>query len=151
VLSIFGVLTCPDTFIGLGRWLSINITSHHKQAKIGKKVNLKVGDLVRVRLKDQKLKKGYRTKYSQSTYKIEKIERPCYYVEGEKKPYLAAHLQKVTAVETHPEKHVSDKPKRRTRARATEVEIPQPAIEERPERKARNRYVKTDFGTFLIE
>jgi hypothetical protein len=122
-----------------------------EKAKIGKKEKLEVGDTVRVKLKDQKLKKGYKTKFSQSTYKIEKIERPYYHVEGEKKPYLAAHLLKVKTVETHPEKYVSNKPKRRTRARAVEVEIPEPAIEDRPERSKRNRYVKTDFGTFLIE
>jgi hypothetical protein len=121
------------------------------QAKIGKKKDLKVGDTVRVQLKDQKLKKGYRVKFSENTYKIAKIDRPYYYVEGEKKPYLAVQLQKVKAVETHPEKYVSDRPKRRTRARAVEVEIPEAAVENRPERRKRNRYVKTDFGTVLIE
>ena len=122
-----------------------------RKAKVGKKKVLKEGDLVRVKLKDQKLKKGYKTKYSQGTYTIEKVEKPYYFVEGEKKPYLAAQLQKVKAVETHPEKYISDRPKRRTRARAAEVELPVAALEERPTRAKRNRYVDTDFGRFLIE
>jgi hypothetical protein len=121
------------------------------KAKIGKKETLKIGDTVRVRLKDQKLKKGYKPKYSEATYKIDQIEKPYHFVEGETKPYLAAHLMKVKGVEIHPEKEISNKPKARTKARATEVEIPVPAIEERPARIKKNRFVDTDFGTFLIE
>jgi hypothetical protein len=140
---------------------------HIVQERIIKKAHrqtldpIKVGDSVRIQLKDSKLNKGYKPKYSDLAYIVEKIEKPFYFIKDiDNRKFLRTHLLKISGVEKNIYKPENEQTRegKLTKARTTkavhkfkEIEIPEPAVVNRPKRDARNRYVKTDFGTVLIE
>ncbi len=100
-----------------------------KHARRHYKPKIQVGDTVVCQAKRQKLKKGYKNKFSNTVHIVEKIEKPYYYLKDEDKLHLAAQLFPVKEVEANPEKIIS--PEKRGRTRAVEVNIPVPNNEER--------------------
>jgi hypothetical protein len=105
---------------------------------------IQIGDTVRIQLKDNKLRKGYKPKFSTRVYEISEIKDPYYIVKGDNRKYLKAHLQKVSGVEQNENAPQNDLTREGQLNRArqakretqfTEEILPELNIVERPKRQ----------------
>ena len=125
-----------------------------KHSTIKKRPEIQVGDKVRIQKKDEKLRKCYKPKFTHTLFKVERIEKPYYYLEGENRPFLRAHLQKVDEVDKYElPKEVEEKKPKRVARRGKESNIPVPNLQEE-NRKLRERkprhLILDEYGRAVI-
>ena len=70
-----------------------------KKANKIKRPWLKIGDKVRILLKQKTFDKKYKVQWSKNVYNIENIDPPYFILDGLKRKYLRAHLQKINEYE----------------------------------------------------
>lgn len=125
--------------------VQMNIIKH---SEIGKQKELKVGDKVRRRLKDKKLRKGYKAKWSDAVYVVDKIEKPYYYLKDDDRGYLRGHLQLLKDVQYYKnEEKEKEKNEEKVDKQIDEQFAEEIQQQEQPSRPKRNRKeVDTGFN-----
>jgi hypothetical protein len=120
-----------------------------KNSVVGKQTEIKVGSKVRTRLKDKKLRKGYKPKWDDKVYTVKEIDKPYYFLEGDERGYLRSHLQLVKDVQYYKneerEKEKAERQKEKEEQQFTK-EIEQPEERNRPPRRGVRQRKETDTG-----